>query len=450
MQTTPGKMYDVMKSIDPEAVIIRIADEFSKRSGGANRILQLEDFDPVVQEAWGKRYTDRPSTGLASDNWFRRHIGRHNSNAPEYFESLNQWCIDMTGKPLWYFASRLSASLAEFMPPLPSEKLGEKIIITSNNLLNGEIYNGKIEHDNGEIELKVTTNIGGPNKRYNEDGFFARFNGSVLDITVVDGGTQVAQVESLGDMSGGKYISEKAIKFARLLSPKTPAVRSLEGLNAMVRQDMETNHPDVEFSPESKSIPYGCVAYVKVDIKEGKIEVANAGDVFVIAVDNNGVPTLFSEDTVRPYDLASFQKASEVARSNGVSIREAIEHAIDQDDEKFKPILDQMLETMKAGNSGQIGRIMGLDKPKIYGTELPSGQVRKLFIGSDGAIPVGFNIHTDEGLRDYVALLSQVGVEGLRGEIESSAKADPDFELSPRVRDIDDMVLVELTLLSRQ
>lgn len=446
MQVAPGKMYEVIRGSEPEAVILRIADEFSKRAGGANRILQLEDFDPVAQEAWGKRYTDRPSTGLASDNWFRRHISRHNSNAPEYFDSLNQWCIDMTGKPLWYFASRLSASLSDSMPPLRPEKLAEKVIATSSNLSNGEIYNGKIERDNGEIELKATTSIGGLNKRYNEDGFSVRFNGSVLDIMVVDGGTQIAQVESLGNISGGKYIAEKVIQFSHLLSPKTGAARSLEGLNAMVRQDIEANHPDIEFSPESKSIPYGCVAYVKVDTKLGKVEVANAGDVFVIAVDNNGVPTLFSEDTVRPYDLASFQKASEVARNNGVSIREAIEHAIDQDDERFKPILDQMLETMKAGNSGQIGRIMGLDKPKIYGTELPSGQVRKLFIGSDGAVPVGFDIHTEEGLRVYVALLSKVGVEGLRAEIEKSAKADPDFKANPRFRDIDDMVLVEVNL----
>lgn len=446
MQATPGTMYEAMKNIEPEAVIIRIADEFSKRVAGANRILQFEDFDPVAQEAWGRKYTNRDSTGLASDNWFRRHISRHNSNAPEYFESLNQWCLDMTGKHLWYFASRLSASLSDFVPFLPDEKLWEKTVVISDNLSNGEIYSGKIENENGQIELKATTNIGGPNKRFNEDGFSLRFNGQVLDVTVVDGGTQIAQVESLGSISGGKYIAEKAIQFSRLLSPKTPAARSLEGLNAMIRHDIETNHPDIEFSPESKKIPYGCVAYVKVDMGKGKIEIANAGDVFVIAVDNDGTPSLLSHDDVRPYDQASFQRASEIARDNGVSIREAIEHAMKQDDEKYKPILDQMLENMKASNSGQIGRIMGLDQPMIHSTALSSGQISKLLIGSDGAIPVGFDIHTEEGLRDYIALLSKVGVEGLRAEIEKSSEADPDFELSPRFRDIDDMVLVELTL----
>lgn len=446
MQATPGTMYEVMKSIEPEAVIIRIADEFSKRVAGANRILQLEDFDPVAQEAWGRRYTNRDSTGLASDNWFRRHISRHNSNAPEYFESLNQWCLDMTGKPLWYFASRLSASLSDFVPSLPDEKLGEKIIITSDNLSNGEIYGGKIEYENGQIEFKATTNIGGPNKRFNEDGFSLKSNGSVLDVTVVDGGTQIAQVESLGNISGGKYIAEKAIQFSRLLSPKTPAARSLEGLNAMIRHDIETNHPDIEFSPESKSIPYGCAAYVKVDMGEGKIEIANAGDVFVIAIDSDGRPSLLSYDDIRPYDQLTFDKARKAAEKYGVTLRTAIESYLRQDDERFREVTEQELVTMRESVSGRIGRIMGIDNFQAHRASLPLNKVGKIIIGSDGAVPVGFDIHTEEGLRDYAALLSQVGVEGLRAEIEKSSKADPDFELSPRFRDIDDMVLIELTL----
>lgn len=60
----------------------------------------------------------------------------------------------------------------------------------------------------------------------------------------------------------------------------------------MIRQDVEGNNPDITFSPDSKSIPYGCVAYVRVDTEQGIIEVANAGDVFVIAVDYEGTPNL--------------------------------------------------------------------------------------------------------------------------------------------------------------
>lgn len=89
---------------------------------------------------------------------------------------------------------------------------------------------------------------------------------------------------------------------------------------------------------------------------------------------------------------------------------------------------------------------MGLDNFRAHDATLPLNSVDKIFIGSDGAIPVGFDIHTNEGLRDYVALLNQVGVEGLRAEIERSAAADPDFELGPRFRDIDDMALVQVSL----
>lgn len=444
MQAPLGTMLDVIRSLPAEAVIIRIADEFSKRAGSANRILQLEDFDPISQEEWGRRYTGRPSSGLASDNWFRRHIARHNANASEYFEALNKWCLDMTDRPLWYYASRLSVKLSEFMPRLSKSDLTENVISSSESLSDGEVLHQTIEIGDQKVLLKAVKQIGGPNKRFNEDGFLIRGWSGGLDVVVVDGGTQIEQVPSLDDKSGGKYIAEKVLQFSSLLSPKTNASQSLLSINVMIRDDMETNHPDIKFSPDSKSIPYGCVAYVKVDTKQSTIEIANAGDVFVVAVGSNGESSLLSFDDVSPYDQMSFQRAREVAVKNGVSVRLAIEHAMKQDDQRFRPILDQMLVAMKASNLGEVERIMGLDNLKPHSASVPIDEIDKIIIGSDGAVPIGFDIHTHQGLRDYISLIDQVGVEGIRKEIETAARADPDFESHPRFRNIDDMTLIAL------
>lgn len=77
-------MDEVIRGLNPEAVILRIADEFGKRVPGRNRLFQLTDYDEGNQEAWAQRYISRPFSGRPSDKMMRENIGLHNKNAQRY------------------------------------------------------------------------------------------------------------------------------------------------------------------------------------------------------------------------------------------------------------------------------------------------------------------------------------------------------------------------------
>lgn len=103
---------DVIKSMPAEAVIIRLTDEFAKRKPGAQRLFTREDFTEATQEEWARRYVSRPESGAPSDHWMRKRIPLHNKNMPRYFEALNNWLIELTGRPLKYYTDVLNDHLA--------------------------------------------------------------------------------------------------------------------------------------------------------------------------------------------------------------------------------------------------------------------------------------------------------------------------------------------------
>lgn len=439
-------MDEAVLDMSPEAVLIRIADDFGKRMGGTERLMQPSDIKPDVQEAWAQRYRARPQSGAASDAWMRKRFDLHNANAERYSSALSNWLIWTTGKPLEHYTQLLNAKLAPTLPSLPEAQLREKVLVDSQKLSEGEVLRREIIAGEKRIEIQAVTQIGGPNKKWNEDGGVVLSDGNSISVVVVDGGTQLGQIPSLGELTGGRYIRDKVEQYAKIQSPNTAPDRMLTILNSMIGHEMRTDHSDIEFSQDSTNIPYGSIAAVRVDVEKEVLELANAGDVFVIAIGRDDAITLFSKDNVYPFDQLALAKAHDLARKHGVSFREAIEHAFKKDDERFTGITEQMHVTMRGGASGEIERIMGLSEFAPHAQQVALDSIKTILIGSDGAVPAGIDIHTGEGVRKYVELISEVGVEGLIDKIKIAAAADPEFEESPRFRDIDDMILVQLSV----
>lgn len=435
-------MDEVINNLSPEAVILRIADEFGKRSPGKNRLFQLSDYDEKNQEAWAQRYISKPLSGRASDKKMRENIGLHNKNARRYFDALDNWLKAISNITLEDLARALNKELVPTLEPL-----SEKLPLTSKDLLDGQSLKREIQVGDKSVEVKALTHIGGPNKRFNEDACAVITDGKSLQVFVVDGGTQVEQVASLGEVSGGKYIADQVVNFSGILKSNKSAADNLKELNKEMIAETGKNHADIQYGEDSKSAPYGSIATVKIDPENNAVEVANAGDVFVVAVDKTGKTTLVSKDDVHEYDQKTFEKARELACQHGVSVRDAMEKR--DKDERFRPIIDQMLVTMSAGNTGKVKRILGggaLDFDISHQTELNLDQIKSLLIFSDGAIPIGISIHTREGQEEFVKLVQEKGLDGLYKEIENAASKDPNFEKHPRFRDIDDCLVVRINI----
>lgn len=180
--------------------------------------------------------------------------------------------------------------------------LSEKTPLSSDDMIDEEVIERKIELDGKEVKLKAVTHKGGPNKKFNEDGCSVIADSSNLQIFVIDGGTQLEQVKSLGDLSGGEHIKRQVIKFSKQLDPSVTSSDNLRILNQLVRDENSKSHPDIVYTPDSRNIPYGSIAGVKVDTKNKRIEISNAGNVFVVVIKADGEPELVSLDDVREFD----------------------------------------------------------------------------------------------------------------------------------------------------
>jgi hypothetical protein len=269
---------------------------------------------------------------------------------------------------------------------------------------------------------------------------------NAVKVIVVDGGTQVERVSSLEStgLSGGKYIAAKVEEFGSVLPLETSIGEDLHMLNSQIREDEFVNHPEIIHEENSKNVPYGSIAGIKLHLENNTLEIVNAGDVFVVTVDRNGKPELHTVDTVYPNDQRVFAKAQEVAAEVGISVKEAIEKGLHGEDAK---ILQELHETIRRGNTGEIRRIAGANNFSIHSSFLADvDRYREIDVFSDGVVPPGLDIHTQEGLEAFVRILESGGIAGVENEGLTRSQNDPNFQQYPRFRDRDDFTFVRLLL----
>jgi len=119
MQVPLGKdMDEYMQAMNPESVLVRIADEFGKRKGGTDTLLQPEDINPEAQRVWGDRYVKRPFSRRPTDRWWRGHIELHNDNAVRYVQGLDQYVRGISTLTLKDLTTKINTQLAPTLPQL--------------------------------------------------------------------------------------------------------------------------------------------------------------------------------------------------------------------------------------------------------------------------------------------------------------------------------------------
>lgn len=430
----------VLQKLSAEAIIVRLADDFGKRVPNTNRLYQPSDFTQGAMKEWAKKYIDRPFSGRPSDSRMRDTMSRHIGNVPRYFQALDKWVRAMTTLTLEDLARRANEELFSFLSPLR-----EGVSFTSNDMLDNGVVGKELMVGDRRIEVRGLTYRGGPNKRFNEDACCVIHGETSMQVFVVDGGTQVDPVPSLGEISGGKYIADRVVEFSQDLDPSKSIVENLHHINMLIGEDIRRNHSEIKYTETSMNIPYGSIAGLKIDVQGNRVEVANAGDSFVLAVLRNGQIQLLTKDDVHEKDQRTFEAARKIARENRVTIREAMKRR--DSDSRFRPIIEEMYETIRLGNIGQIRRITGSPNFDVTSKqELRLGQVSELFLFSDGVALLGIDIHTEEGQQMFVGLVKRVGLQGLYREVDRKARADFDFEKWPRFRDIDDGLILHILL----
>lgn len=111
-------MSEVIHDLPPEAVIVRIADEFGKRFPGSNRLYQPDDYTAWDREKWAEGYISKPSANRPSDTFMRENMQLHVDNVPRYFEALDEWVRSISTLTLEDITRVLNTSLVPSLRPL--------------------------------------------------------------------------------------------------------------------------------------------------------------------------------------------------------------------------------------------------------------------------------------------------------------------------------------------
>lgn len=326
----------------------------------------------------------------------------------------------------------------------------DAVLIGTKDLPNGTVISKDIILGEQTLKLQGLSRIGesyAGTKKATEDGSVVIKGDDLLQAIVVDGGTQVDRLESLDNLgiTGGYFIRSQVEELGQHINPALSIARNLHGMNHSIGDHMRTEHPDVTYEEHSHNTPYGSVAGIKIDLKNNTLEVANAGDVFVVTITPDGFPALLSMDDVWEKDQQTFETARRLAKEHGVTFRYAMQNRTT--DERFHAVVDEMFETMRRGNTGEIRRITGSPNFDVTSsTIVPLDNIQSVILFTDGAIPGGINMDTPEGLREWWKIIQEKGIDRLNEEIMQRALDDPDFEKYPRFGNVDDLMLLQLTL----
>lgn len=323
-----------------------------------------------------------------------------------------------------------------------------EVVLTSRDMIYGQLVIQELEVAGTRILLEGLSRIGSSYtgvKKASEDGCVVIRDKACLQMVVVDGGTQIERVPSLEvlGLSGGKYISEKIEEYGRNVPASISVVRNLHAINRAIGTDIRAHHPEVTFQEDSYNVPYGSIAGVRIATAAQVLEVANAGDVYVVAEHRNGEVTMLSVDDVYWKDQQTFATTEKLARIYGLSFREAMQGR--NNDTRLHPIVQEMQETMRLGNIGRIRRITGAPNFDVTSSMIIDlSDVASVYIFTDGALIPGVNIQSKEGLREFMDFIEHFRLEDLDLEITKRHSEDQAFEKYPRFGLIDDLMILKL------
>lgn len=329
------------------------------------------------------------------------------------------------------------------------QQVPESVILTSKEMPDGEMTAKEVVIGNYEICLEGLSRKGmsdNGERKTSEDGCAVIHDEGALQTLVVDGGTQIEAVPTLDELelTGGRYITMMVERFGQHLNPSLNPVENLRLLNTKIGEDIRTFHPSISYQEYAWNTPYASIAAIKIDFAHNTFEVANAGDVFAVAVNPVGKPTLLSIDDVFNKDQRTFDAARRLAARYNVSFRQAMRQ---KTTERFSEIAKEMQETMRQGNVGLIRRLTGAPNFDVTSfSTLELENIKIVYLFTDGAILPGILLNTPEGLSKFYKFIECNGLQGLNRQIQAKFHNDPEYEQFPRFGLMDDFLMLKLTI----
>lgn len=255
-------------------------------------------------------------------------------------------------------------------------------------------------------------------KRYNEDRFL-EFNSCFM---VMDGATSLAPTNF--KPSGGSFL----VSYLKNNLPKgeKSVIDKLYNLSKSFTK--YTNEKSEEYLP-SAGLSW-------CEIKKDTIDIHTIGDCEAIVVYNDGKITRFVQPELINLDSIAINKMIEIAKEKNISIKEARKYIND--------ILIKHRKMMNKDNGYNVFAPYDTPKFKFLNASINKKDVKYVYLFSDGFASAFdcFKLYDsfEEMFKDEVDLRKIIN------RIVDVAKSDPDYNLYPRFKLIDDITAIKIKL----
>ncbi len=329
----------------------------------------------------------------------------------------------------------------------------------------------EVQVENGfPIEITFGTRPG-DERRLNEDSLLVSSFGNKKQLfTVFDGASSQKPIEGLqkfewagAPISGAFYVSHLASlefpstrEYQDLISnPNASAYDFINGLNSWLRQ-RQGRVEGVDYS-DVLTIPGMCATSVVVDQEKGKVTGAHVADSMAIAKIRNPETgkvefKVITNDLNKRFDERTLGLAKNVAKDNGITIREAAGH----------PLVKQELKesyTEKINTPEGTGIVNGMneliDNGLVQTFELDLDSLEAIVLATDGFYDPWLHfiesgdLPEEEKVRlfeDMFARISEMDpgkwsgkiIDDPSGAAHGILEHDPDHEKIPRIKTKDD------------
>ena len=382
----PDSMQKRIDALTPFQFVVRIADEFGKREPGTNRLIHPDECKRERWEKWAESYRKRDQGWVSVERHMRDHLGRHLDNEEPYYAALDARIRRESSGTLTLRSIVESFDTKELQP------LNDPVLIVGPDVVDGRMYRRSITLGEYPIEVQATSFRGRrfnkERKPHNEDGLCIISHPNELVIVLVVGATQILPADFKG-LSGGAFVARTVEVESASLKPNISAKDILTHLNRRLGVVRKAEFPSIEAGP---GCPYGSIACLRI-LADGSLDVANAGDVSVLVVYNNGESLLTTKDDVRAWDEKTFDEVRRLAKQHDASFAYVMTNR--SQDRRFESVNDFMRESTQAGMDGEIGRIHGLDLFRLTESQsLPPksfDDIQAIYLFTDGGVLQGLD-----------------------------------------------------------
>lgn len=271
-----------------------------------------------------------------------------------------------------------------------------------------------------EVDIAACT-IAGSSEKLNEDAYAIYRDQETLLLGVFDGVTSLKPISRLEEKTGAWFASHMLRDHISSIDKETKLTQGLISINKKL---LELNIELGGSLDDTHSLPATMATVMRINFVRNEVELGHVGDSFVVMYFRDGSSQVVTNNLNNKFDSDVLGFMGDLARQRKISQREA--RQLPEVKQKLYEMFVVRNNNPNGSGSGVLNGDPNVDQ-YIQGITFSLSDVRGIFIGSDGIVPVGWSLNSPD-VREYLLSMSTGhGLQQLVEEKHRSENSDPDW-----------------------